>query len=84
MKKEILYLIGGAVIGASAMAFTTGPILQAQAPRKCDYTYIRDRQFPSLGENGKVEYNDTWRSVVDQGWTLKLWFEGGYVFEKCQ
>jgi hypothetical protein len=52
--------------------------------RKCDYTHIKDRIFPNIGENGKIEYNDEWKNVVESGWLLKVSFDGGFVFEKCR
>jgi hypothetical protein len=61
---------------------------QGTATRGCDYTYIEDTGQPNLGKNGAIKYDDSWKAVVEGGWSLKTASAVGssveYVFEKCR
>jgi hypothetical protein len=85
-----LVLVGCSVILGLAIGqleVFRGVSAQTQnAPRKCDYTYIRDNMAPGIGTGGKIEYGDTWRPLIEGGWILKIASApgAGYIFEKCQ
>ena len=58
---------GGLLSGASATSQTAAPGGQ----KKCDYTYIQDARLPNIGQNGEIKYDDSWATVLEDGWTLK-------------
>jgi hypothetical protein len=88
--KKSLGLVGcGVILGLAIGQLEIFGSVSAQtqkAPQKCDYTYIRDNAAPGIGTDGKIEYNDTWRPLIEGGWILKIASApgAGYIFEKCR
>lgn len=91
--QKSLFLVGCGVVLGLAIALIGSPVgvpVVAQAPsveqRRCDYTFIKDKGEPGIGEGGQVRYSENWARVVDAGWVLKLatYNPTVYVFERCQ
>lgn len=47
-----------------------------------DYTYIVDQGVPEIGENGDLEYDEKWRSLLAKGWRLHSFDEKIWIFER--
>lgn len=92
MKRNLYFAFGGLIVGIS---LTQVPVLSgsssngqaAGTPHKCDYTFITDAAAPDIGRDGKIQCNDKWRTVLEDGWVLKIAAPlnvEGYIFEKCR
>lgn len=82
-------LLGIAVTHAYSVKGTSAePQSAADGQKRCDYTYVQDAGSPNIGKNGQIEYDESWKPVVEGGWTLKATVGGGsnamYIFEKCR
>ena len=78
-------------LALSAVALVVGisrPV-QAQANRKCVWSYLTDGGAPNIGKDGKGDITDaSWKAMSDGGWEFKQAFsitgDTAYLFERCQ
>ena len=93
MRRNLCFACCGLILGIAVteMDFLKGASVSAQnaseGTKRCDYTYLRDGSQPNIGTDGEIKYNNSWKTVVEGGWTLRA--IGGnagsiYVFEKCR
>ena len=92
MKRNLLFASCGLILGMTVTqvdlirgASAYGQDARTVGQRKCDYTYISDNGAPNIGKDGKIEYSDEWKTVLENGWLLNMTVGGqGYIFEKCR
>ena len=93
MRRDLYSALCGLILGIAVthVDFVKEASLSAQSgpktSQRCDYTYVRDGSQPNIGAEGEIKYNNSWKAVVEGGWTLKA--IGGnagsiYLFEKCR